>query len=327
MLRLPAFDVVAPDTIESVVAALAQPGARIIAGGTDILPNLKHRFSTPSLLVSLSKCRALRHITIDDGVMRIGAAVTLTDISLDEHIREHFPSLAKAAGLIASPLIRNAGTIGGNINLDTRCKYVNQSDFWRSAIGGCLKSNGTVCHVVPGGKSCVAAMSSDLVPVLHTLDASVCLVSSVGERSLFIADYYNTDGIMHLNRDPGELTTEISIPLPSGPRRCAYAKWTVRKSIDFPLVSIALRFDLDRDTANAEITNAKICVGVLAAKPKLIKQLDSVIGMRLSDKSVAEIIAELVHKQGKPLPNVPYDTPYRRKMLPVYTRRAIADLV
>jgi 4-hydroxybenzoyl-CoA reductase subunit beta len=260
-------------------------------------------------------------------VVRIGAGVVLTDISEHALIQELFPSLARAAGLVASPSIRNMGTIGGNIHLDTRCRYVNQSDFWRSAIGGCLKSEGSVCHVVPGGKNCVAAMSSDCVPVLATLDAEVVLVGPDGPRQIAIADYYNTDGTAHINKQPGELMTEVRVPVPAGPRRATYAKWTVRRSIDFPLVSVALRFDLDSEEGDARIEAARACVGVLNAVPRLVKRTDSLVGKRLREPATIDALCKLVHAQSKPLPNVPYDAPYRRAMIPVYTRRAMEALL
>jgi 4-hydroxybenzoyl-CoA reductase subunit beta len=328
VLRLPQFDVALPATIDEVVRALARPGARIVAGGTDLLPNLKHRLGAPpEVLVSLARVAALREVTLDAaaGVLAIGAGVTLTDVARHPEVVRRFPSLAEAAGVVASPLIRNAGTLGGNVNLDTRCRYVNQTHFWRSAIGGCLKSEGDVCHVVPGGKSCVAAMSSDCVPVLCSLDAEVVLRSARGERVVAIDDYYDTDGRSHIKRAPDELTTAIRIPLPRVPIRATYQKWTVRKSIDFPLVSIALRFDLDRDAADATITRAVAVLGVLAARPKRLK-LDAAVGRRLDDPAVHAAIADLVGKQGKPLDNVPYEAAYRRKMLPVYAERAVRRL-
>lgn len=327
MLRLPAFEITSPETVAEVVTALAEPGARLVAGGTDILPNLKHRLDRPPRLVSLTRVRALRQVTVDGAQLRIGAGVTLTEVSEHPEVRAHAPSLARAAGLVASPSIRNMGTLGGNINLDTRCRYVNQSDFWRSAIGGCLKSEGVVCHVVPGGKNCVAAMSSDCVPVLTSLGAELALVGPEGDRAVAIADYYNNDGVAHINKQPGELVTEIRVPLAPGPRRATYAKWTVRSSIDFPLVSVALAFDLDADNVDARITGARACVGVLNASPRLIKRTDSLVGKKLSDTATADALCDLVWKQSKPLPNVPYDAPYRRKMIPVYTRRAMAALV
>jgi 4-hydroxybenzoyl-CoA reductase subunit beta len=329
MLRLPQFGVSMPDDVAGVIAALAQnPGARIVAGGTDILPNLKHWLDEPPLLVSLARVRELRTIAVEDGVLRIGAGLTLREVSEHALVRTHFPSLAEAAGLVASPLIRNMGTLGGNVNLDTRCRYVNQTHFWRQALGGgCLKSEGNVCHVVPGGQNCVAAMSSDCVPVLISLGASIVQVGPQGQRELSLDKYYKADGIAHTTRLDGELSTELRVPLPSGPRRSAYVKWTVRKSIDFPLVSIALRFDLERDDVHAPLTHASVVVGVLGAKPRVVTGLDAMQGRALSDPQLARSIADAVHKQCKPLENVPYEAPYRRQMLAVHTRRAIERLV
>jgi 4-hydroxybenzoyl-CoA reductase subunit beta len=338
MLRLPQFGVLMPETAAGVVEALkAHPGARIVAGGTDILPNLKHWLDEPPMLVSLARVAELRRMSVDtlvpvDGgnarpYLRIGAGLTLTEIGEHEQVLTHFPSLAHAAGIVASPLIRNMGTLGGNVNLDTRCRYVNQTKFWRQAIGGgCLKSEGNVCHVVPGGRNCVAAMSSDCVPVLISLDAELVLAGPAGERVIPAEKYFKADGLRHTVREDGELTTQIRIPMPSGPRRCAYAKWTVRKSIDFPLVSVALRFDLDGDSVHASVTKLAIVVGVLGAKPRVVSGLEDVVGKKLADPALARIVSQAVHKQCKPLENVPYEAPYRRQMLEVHTRRAIAGL-
>lgn len=329
MLRLPLLDVVRPRDLDDALALLATPGARVVAGGTDLLPNLKHRLDRPPLLVSLAGLPELERVVVDvsAGVLRIGAAVTLTNLAEDARVRESFPSLAHAAGHVASPLIRNMGTLGGNVNLDTRCRYVNQTEFWRSAIGGCLKSEGSVCHVVPGGRNCVAAMSSDCVPVLIGLDASIVLRSVRGARELPLAEYFQADGTRHTVRADDELACEIRVPLPTGPRRCAYTKWSVRKSIDFPLVSIALRFDLDADRVDAMITAVRVVVGVLGARPREVTRLDDLVGARLNDPAVAEAVATRVHGQCKPLENVPYDAGYRREMLAVHTRRAIAAMV
>jgi 4-hydroxybenzoyl-CoA reductase subunit beta len=228
---------------------------------------------------------------------------------------------------VASPLIRNMGTLGGNVNLDTRCRYVNQTEFWRSAIGGCLKSEGDVCHVVPGGRNCVAAMSSDCVPVLIGLDAQVRLVGPSGSRDVPLVEYFVADGVRHTIRADDEVTTAIRIPMPTGPRRTRYAKWTVRRSIDFPLVSAALRFDLAEDSVDARIEAVRVIVGVLGAKPREVTRLDEVVGKRLSDPDVARAVSERAHGQCKPLENVPYEAPYRRRMLAVHVRRAIEAMV
>ncbi|HEY8380145.1 MAG TPA: FAD binding domain-containing protein, partial [Nannocystis sp.] len=306
MLRLPQFEVVTPETVEGVVSALQRPGARIIAGGTDILPNLKHYLDTPPVLVSLARVTALRGIALDEaaGVLRIGAGVTLTQLAEHPEVKRWFPSLSQSAGAVASPPIRNMGTIGGNVNLDTRCRYVNQTHFWRQAIGGgCLKSEGNVCHVVPGGRNCVAAMSSDNVPVLISLDATIVQAGPEGVRALPIAEYYRADGTAHTTAKPGEVTTELRVPLPQGPRRTRYVKWAVRKSIDFPLVSVALRFDLSEE--NGPISAIKVVVGVLGSKPRIVGKLDDALGKRLADPAVARIVSEAAYAQCKPLENVP----------------------
>ena len=240
MLRLPVIETEHPSTIEEAVAYLKKPKTKIVAGGTDVLPNLKHRLYDVDTLVSLDNVAGLRAIEDNEKNIVIGAGFTLTEISESALVLKYFPSLAKAAGLVASPLLRNMGTLGGNINLDTRCRYVNQSHFWRTAISGCLKSGGDVCHVVPGGKSCVAAMSSDCVPVLLSLGARAELHGSEGKRTVELKDFYKTDGIAHTDKAPDELMTKIILPKPVANTKMGYAKWTVRKSIDFPLVSLSL---------------------------------------------------------------------------------------
>jgi len=327
MLRLPVFGSCSPTTLDALLVELAKPGARLVAGGTDLLPNLKHGLGQPKTFVSTDRVEQLRSLHLDEstGELRIGASVTLAQLAADPQVGKYFPSLAKAAGLVASPLIRNMATIGGNVNLDTRCRYVNQSEFWRSSIGGCLKFGGSVCHVVTQGRSCVAAMSSDCVPVLISLRASLVLMSASGEREIPIANYYGSDGIRHTLRRDDEITTEIVIPFPAPHSLASYSKWTVRKSIDFPLVSIATSFTLSDSTSEATITDSIVCLGVLAAKPKVLRS-DSLRGLRFADRSTAEAVGELCYKQGKTLENIPYDAAYRRSMLRVFARRAVLEM-
>ncbi len=329
MLRLPAFDMAHPTTVAEAIAELATPGAQLIAGGTDLLPNMKHRIYRPKKLVSLERVPALRTFTDAEGTdgkvreLRIGCLATLAEVARHEIVRASFPSLEKAAGRAASPPIRHSATLGGNLNLEPRCKYINQTDFWRGALGGCLKCDGDVCHVVPSGKRCVAAVSSDCTPVLISLDATVELTGPEGRRVLPLADYYRGDGISNTVRLPGEIMTQVRIPLPNGPRRTSYVRWTVRASIDFPLVSAAIRIDLDRDFADAQITDARNIVGALVARPKTISKLDELAGRRLSDPDLPALIADRVFEQCKPMENIPYDATYRRQMLKVQTRRAV----
>ena len=180
--------------------------------------------------------------------------------------------------------------------------------------------------MVPKGRSCVAAMSSDCVPVLVTLEAVLRLVGQNGVREIPIADYFRTDGVAHTVREAGELLTDVLIPVPATPRRTTYVKWTVRRSIDFPLISVALRFDLEKDSPSSAIARAFACCGVLAAKPKQVKQFDRLVGKSLAAQETIEEICDLLYTHSKPLENVPYEAPYRRKMIPVYVRRALAAL-
>jgi len=321
MLRLPVFNTLSPTNLDELSAALTKQNTRIVAGGTDLLPNLKHRLEAPQTLVSLDRVTEMQEILWEDNTLRIGAGVTLSRLSQDNEVGERFPSLVQAAGLVASPLLRNMATLGGNVNLDTRCRYVNQSEFWRSSIGGCLKSEGDVCHVVPKGRNCVAALSSDCVPVLISLNASLRLCSAKGTRDLLVGDYYSSDGIKHTLAKEGEFTLEIRIPIPSTTNAAIYSKWAPRQSIDFPLVSIAMNFT----HKDAVIEDAMIVVGVLAAKAKVLRTT-TLQGLSLRDATTAQRVGELCYKQGKPLENVPYSASYRRDMLAVFAKRAVLDL-
>jgi 4-hydroxybenzoyl-CoA reductase subunit beta len=340
MLRLPLVDVEVPASLEEALEALDHPNARPVAGGTDLLPNLKHRLEGalhrtkgeggaqgPARLVSLHGLAELRRAERDEeaGVLRLGAGLTMSALASHPEVRALWPSLAEAASCVAGPQIRNQATLGGNLNLDTRCRYVNQTQFWRSAIGGCLKSDGDVCHVVPGGVKCVAALSSDCAPVLISLDAEVVLRRRGAERAMALSEYYRADGIHHTRLTPGELLTEVRVPLPRGPRRTAYVKWRVRGSIDFPLVSVALRFDLVADGAS-EIAAARVVAGVLGARPRVVRGLEALRGRALDDPEVADEVAAAVHAQCRPLENVPYEADYRRHLYRVLTRRAVRAL-
>lgn len=328
MLRLPQFQVSTPASVEEALIALATPGSRLVAGGTDILPNLKHFLDEPAQLVSLAGVASLRSIEVSEDELIIGAGVTLDELSSHPDVLQYAPSLAQAAGLVASPLIRNSATIGGNINLDTRCRYVNQSGFWRGGIGGgCIKSEGNVCHVVPKGRNCVAAMSSDCVPVAISLGAEFRLVRTGDERRVAAADYFVADGTAHTKREAGELMVAVHIPRVPGKRRATYSKWSVRKSIDFPLVSVATRIDLQSDARDAAIEAMSVVVGVLGAKPRVVSKLDQWQGKSLDDPDLPQGVADLVYKQCKPLENVPFEAEYRRDMLRVYARRSIEQLV
>lgn len=326
MLRLPRFRVVVPMSVADALTALAEPGARAIAGGTDLLPNLKHRLTTPTVLVQLGRL-PLRQLEACDGGLRLGTGVTLAELAAAPLVRARAPSLALAAGRVAGPTLRNLGTLGGNLHADTRCRYLNQSPLWREALGGCLKSHGTRCHVVPSGRTCVAAHSSDCAPPLIALGAAVELHGPDGRRTIALADYYRSDGVDHLARRPGELATAVLVPPAPGPRRETYVKWAVRESIDFPLISVALCVDMTERCADAPIAALRVVVGALASAPRSVRHLDAVRGRRLTEPATIELIVAKVVAQCRPLPNLPYDPTYRRAVLPIHLRRGLTRLL
>jgi hypothetical protein len=285
MLRLPQFEVESPETVEGVVAALQANAGR--AGD-------RRRHGHPAQPQALPRHAAdADQPGAGDGAARGGTRRRSRGAADRRRGDAHaargarrgagaVPEPGYAAGVVASPVIRNMATLGGNVNLDTRCRYVNQSEFWRGAIGGgCLKSEGNVCHVVPKGRNCVAAMSSDNVPVLISLDASIVLVGPEGRRELPLADYYHADGIAHTAGEARRGDRRAARAAADGPRRTRYVKWSVRHSIDFPLLSVALRFDLAGESAHAEVTSVKIVAGVLGAKPRAVTRLDEVLGKKL----------------------------------------------
>lgn len=325
MLRMARFEVRAPETVEAALDALATPGARALAGGTDLLPNLKRRLEAPPLLVSLHRLEALRRIEVDEdrGALRVGCGVTLARLAADERVRELAPMLAEAAASVASPQIRNTATLGGNVHLDTRCRYVSQSAFWRAALGGCLKSGGEVCHVVEKGRRCVAALSSDTVPALVALDASIVLARAGGAREVPLASYFGADGVRHVGSEPGELATEVRVPLASGPRRTAYVKWRPRGSIDFPLVSLALRLDLDE---SALVAAGRVVLGALGPRPRVVPLTEAALGLAPGDPALAEEVSRGAFERAKPLANLPYDVEHRRHLVRVLARRAVLAL-
>jgi 4-hydroxybenzoyl-CoA reductase subunit beta len=322
MLRLPAFTYHRPRRLDEALELLAGAGALPIAGGTDLVPNMKHGLFTPARLVALRQLPELRGIGVDGDTLVIGAAETLTTVARDPQVRAWVPSLARAAGLIAGPQLRNAGTIGGNLCLDTRCTYYNQTWFWRNALGYCLKKDGDTCHVTKVGKKCVAAHSADSPPVLMTLGASVDLASAAGERTVPVADYFVADGIWNNVRRPDEVLVRVRIPAAARTLRTAYQKLRQRNSIDFPLLSVAVAADV-RDDVVAEL---RIVVSALGSRPRVLTGLDRIAhGERLAD-DVIDAVAQRAYQQCHPLTNIIVDPEWRRAMVPVFVRRALLDL-
>lgn len=327
MLRLPTFEVLKPASLEGVVALLAEHGehAMPIAGGTDLLPNLKHKLFEPRVLVSLAGVPELRRVEIEaDGTLAIGAMTTLTELAGDERVARVAPALSQAVGLISGPQLRNMGTLGGNVMLDTRCQWYNQTYFWRKALGFCLKKDGSVCHVVESGQRCVAAASNDSVPALMTLDATLRIAGPGGVREVAIEEFWTSDGIQNKRIEPGEVLTEIRIPPTPPGHRGAYGKLRERGSIDFPLLGVAARVDLGSE---GSIVRADLALVALQARPLRVRRAgELLLGLRVEGAAFSgalDELAALAHKQCHPLANVPGDEEYRHAMVPVYVRRTV----
>jgi 4-hydroxybenzoyl-CoA reductase subunit beta len=336
MLRLHRYAYHRPAALREAADFLAaHEDALLIGGGTDLMPNMKHGLFTPRHLVALKGIAELRGIGAADGEgnpvpeeaadaaqVVIGASVTLSEVARHPLVRRRLPALAAAAGRVAGPQIRNQGTLGGNLCLDTRCTYYNQSRFWREALGYCLKKDGDVCHVTRVGKKCVAAHSADTPPVMMTLGAVADLASAEGTRTVPVERFFVADGVWNAVRRRDEIVTRIRVPIPGPGVRMAYRKVRQRGSIDFPLLSIALAAELEPDDTVRAIS---LVVSALGARPRTVTGLEAVaVGHRLPE--VAEAVAMQAHKQCHPLENIIVDPEWRRAMVPVYVRRALEEV-
>ncbi len=324
MLRLPKFEMAEPDTLDEAVSLLAKHGDRAmpIAGGTDLVPNMKHELFTPELVVSLAGIAELHGIEqAGDGSLILGAMTPLDELARDERVLRGAPALAQAASLVAGPQLRRMGTLGGNVMLDTRCQWYNQTHFWRQSLGYCLKKDGTECHVVAGGRKCVAAASNDSAPALMSLGATLSFQGPDGTREVPIDDLWKSDGIYN-KKVSGEILTHARIPAPGPGHRGAYGKLRDRGSIDFPLLGVAVRLDLGSDDV---VTDADLVVVALQARPVRVRKVaETFRGLEIQGPAFREALDEvctLASKQCRPLANIPGDHEYRHAMVPVYTRR------
>jgi len=334
MLRMPPFRYHHARSVEEAAAryvdlddgqpaAGSRTGSRVmyLAGGTDLLPNIKQRLFQPAHVIGLGGLPPGRVVEAGDALL-IDGNVTLHALARDPLVARLLPPLAQAAASVASPQIRRMGTIGGNILLDTRCLFYNQTAFWRRSLGYCLKSEGDWCHVIGGPKTCVAAQSSDTVPVLLALGASIELLSPGGRREVSLRELYRFNGMDHLKIDRGELLTRVRVPRPGPGFRGAYRKLRVRDSIDFPQLGVAITGRFAGDVPEA----LDIVVGAVNPQPRPVRKLDAFLGRPLDDAAI-EAIAGLVRSQTRPNEAVHGDTAWRRAMASIFVRRALRDLL
>ena len=323
MLRLPPFEYLTPKNLDDAVKWLGDYGsdAMLVAGGTDLFPNMKRRQFEPKFLIGLSNLRELRGIVNGNG-FTIRAGTTLTELSNHLTTQLHYPALTTAASLVSSPQLRNAGTIGGNLCLDTRCNYYDQTYFWRKAIGFCMKKDGDVCLVAPGGARCWAISSTDCAPVAVALDARVRLVGPNGAREIPASALYRDDGMDYLAKARDEILTEIVLP-PADGLRSTYLKLRRRGSIDFPILGVAAALRL---APNGIVEHARIVLGAIASHPVEATDAEKIlIGQKLTP-DVIDAAADAAYKPVKPMDNADASYAWRKKMVRVYVARALEGL-
>jgi len=324
MMRLPLFAFRAPRTLEEAARILdgEGPNAMPLAGGTDLLPNMKRRQQVPKTLLSLRFVDSLRQVQIDHSASRLGACLTLSEIASDPRFRNGLTALAQAASLIATPQIRNMATLGGNLCLDTRCNYYDQNYEWRKSIGFCLKKDGTTCWVAPGSSICMAVSSTDTAPALMALGARVRLVSRSGVREVLLSDLYNLDGMNYIRRRPDEILSEVLLGNLHG-WKSTYWKLRRRGSFDFPVLSVAIAFRL---AASGAVEDARIVIGAVASRPLVAAEAAKhLLGKSLNAETIAETAA-LAARIAKPLDNTDFDMSWRKKVTAEFVTYALREL-
>jgi 4-hydroxybenzoyl-CoA reductase subunit beta len=310
-----------PSSIPEAAALLADSGARILAGGTDLLANLRHGLDRPQTLVDLSGVSGLDALGWAGAGLAIGANVTIARLARDPRVVAGLPALAQAARSIAGPGHRSAATVGGNLCLDTRCVYYNQSEAWRRSNGYCLKRDGDVCHVAPQGRHCHAAYSGDLAPVLLALDAQVEFASPAGARRAPLGELYRDDGAQHLTLARGEFVAAVHVPAPAPGLRMAYRKSRARGAIDFPLAGVAVALA----ASDARIKSLRVALTGTNSRPLLLEGTGELAG-QVIDAALLAKLGKLVQKQASPMRTTVAASNYRRQVASALAQRLVKEL-
>jgi 4-hydroxybenzoyl-CoA reductase subunit beta len=323
MLRLPRFSYLRPESVAEAARMVAQHGgrARLVAGGTDLLPKMKRGQMEPEILVGLGHLDELRQVRAGvDGGFDIGAGVTLAEVIADPALCAAYPGYVRAAALVASPALRNAGTVGGNLCIDTRCNYYDMSYEWRQAVGFCLKKDGDVCRVAPAFTRCRAIASSDTAPVAIALGATVVLVGPSGEREVPVASLYQEDGKLYLTKADDEVLTTVRLPEP-GRWRSWYVKVRSRDSTDFPVVGVAVALQMTGPVVDA----ARIVLTAVASAPLDVSDAAGPLLGRELDEAVIHQVAAKAAKPAKPLDNADLSYVWRKRITSKAIEQAIRE--
>ena len=325
MMRLPKFNYRAPKKISDAIKMMADagPDAMFVAGGTDLYPNMKRRQQTPKTVISVTRVRDLHEIKGDAKTgMIIGAGISLTRLCEHAIVQRDYGVVAEAARLISTPILRNMGTIGGNLLLDTRCNYYDQNYEWRKGINFCLKKDGDVCWVAPGSSKCWAVQSSDLVPVMVAIGAKFRLASTLGERMIDAAGFYNDDGIDYLKKRPDELLVDIHLP-PLNGWRASYQKLRRRGAFDFPVLGVAAWVNLSEE---GTVKSAKLILGGVGPAPVEVKEAEAaLIGQPLNEERM-RAAAEACYVKVRPLDNTDFLMNWRKQMARPLGFKALEEL-
>jgi 4-hydroxybenzoyl-CoA reductase subunit beta len=322
MHALPEFTLRRPATLAEAAALLAsEPQARLVAGGTDLLPNLRRGLEQPATLIDLSGLGGFASVEDSDGALTLGAGLTLAALAEHPVIAARLPALAEAARAAAGPGHRSAATLGGNLCQDTRCVFYNQSEWWRAANKFCLKRGGTTCHVAPQGERCHAAFSGDLAPVLLAAGAEVELQTARGSRWLPLVQLYRDDGAAHLTLEAGELLARLRTPAPARGAVCGYRKARVREAMDFPLAAVAVMLSLQQ----GRIASLAVGLSGTNSHPLLLAGTEALVGQAV-DADLLDKVGKLVAKQVSPMRSTVTPSNYRRQVATALVQRVLREL-
>ena len=322
-MSLPEFKLLRPRTLAEAVDGLGKHAAvQIVAGGTDLIPSLKQRLFSPAYVLDIRRIAELRGIRHVPGQgTEIGALTTLTEIEHSDHIRREYAVLHEAAKTVASPILRNMGTLGGNICLDTRCLWYNQSLAWRTSCSFCIKKDGDLCHVAPGGSKCWAVFSGDTPPALLCLEAELEIAGPAGTSRLALRDFYTNVGDARMRLAKNEIVTRVFLPECTAGYRGVYRKLRLRGSIDYPLAGVAVALK----RSNGHIEAARLAITAVNPAPLLVSGVEKeLVGSRVNEDNAAAV-GELAARTAKPLTTSALTPEYRREMIRVFAKRAVLE--
>ena len=323
-MHLPPFKYTMPKTVAKGVSAQMDSG-KFLAGGTDLFVAMKDRAAAPDMLVDLSGISSLKGIKRNGRTkeLRIGAMTTLTQIQENPLILKHLPVLSRSVSLVSTLQLRNMGTLGGNLCLDTRCTYYNQPAFLKKRWEPCLKLGGKVCHVVKGKKSCHAVYSGDMAPLLIAAGAGVCIAGDHGVNRTDLLSFFTGSGIKPNILEFNQILTEIRIPPLPENAALSYQKLRLRDTMDFPLLGVAVFLQLDRKDKTCR--NVRLVLGAIGQAPLEVTEAGDLMQGRRINAKLIDKISSAARKMVHPVDNTASSPAYRRKMMPIFVKKAFNE--